>query len=95
EMPVEAIRRGVRVRLHYDGFSRTVEVHTVDMTHAGRQSMSVFQVSGGSATGDGYGWKLMSMDKSRGMSLTDSPSGAPRQGFQRGDKRMQRIIAEM
>ncbi len=95
EIAVEAISRGVCVRLQYDGFSRTVEVHTVGLTGAGKQCMSVFQTDGGSASGESYGWKLMSVEKSGGMSLTDYPSAAPRPGFQSGDKRMRQIIAEV
>lgn len=95
EIAVEAILRGVCVRLQYDGFSRTVEVHTVGVSTAGKQCMSVFQVDGGSARGDGHGWKLMSVEKALGMSLTEAPSAGPRQGFRRGDQRMARIIAEV
>jgi len=57
--------------------------------------MRVWQVRGGSVSGERVGWKLMRLDDARSYGLLDEISRAPRDGYKRGDRAMARIIREI
>lgn len=90
-----AIKNGTCLELQYDGFVRIVEVHCVGTTTAGNPGMRVFQVRGGSSSGETVGWKMLTFDKSFSVNLTDEQSSAPRPGYKPGDKGMTHIILEV
>ena len=90
-----AIDQGVCLELHYDGFTRVVEVHCVGTTTAGNPAMRVYQVRGGSSSGERTGWKLLTFDKTFQVNLLNEPSEAPRDGYTAGDKGMAAIIREV
>lgn len=92
DLPATAGQSGVRLELRYDGFTRVVEVHAVGVSTAGNPCMRVFQVRGGSISGEPVGWKLMTFDKAFSMHLTQEISQAPRQGYARNDRGMSRIF---
>lgn len=92
--PCAALRAGVCLQLNYDGHHRVVEVHAVGSTADGNDVMRVWQVSGGSNSGD-MGWKLMRLDEASSLALTKTPSHAPRQGYRRGDKQMAMIVCQV
>jgi hypothetical protein len=92
---VDALRQGKRLELRYDGFSRVVEVHAVGSTAEGNDVMRVWQVRGGSESGERVGWKLLRLDEAFAASVTDEESEAPRHGYKRGDKVMQHIAAQV
>lgn len=94
-LPCEAIEKAQRLSLRYDGHNRLVEVHAVGWTKAGHSVMRVWQVSGGSNSGETSGWKLMRLDSASGLTLTDQQSEAPRPQYARGDRAMQRIAAQV
>jgi len=83
------------LNLQYDGYSRLVEVHAVGKTTKGNVAMRVFQVGGGSVSGETFGWKLMTIDKSYSLHITTTPSEAPRPGYVRGDRGMADIYGEL
>jgi len=91
----EALRTERRLEIRYDGFSRIVEVHACGYTSEGHAVMRVWQVRGGSASGENSGWKLLRLDETRGLQLLDEASEAPRAGYRRGDKSMLRIICQL
>ena len=90
----QALRTRKVLELSYDGFNRAVEVHAVGWTRAGHPIMRAWQLSGGSASGERQGWKLMRLDEARGAQLLEGPSAAPRKGYKRGDAAMSRIVCE-
>lgn len=90
-----AIDQGVCLELQYDGFSRVVEVHCVGTTTAGNPGMRVYQIRGGSGSGEPVGWKMLTFDKTFQVGLLDELSAAPRQGYKPGDKGMSQIIREV
>lgn len=89
------MQSGVCLELQYDGYSRLVEVHAVGESRKGNICMRVFQVGGGSVSGETVGWKLMTIDKAYTVHLTTTPSEAPRQGYARGDRGMTVIYGEL
>ena len=95
DLPVAAVNTGVRLRLQYDGFSRTVEVHAVGISTAGNPCMRVWQTEGGSVSGEPVGWKMMTLDKAFTVHLTDERSAAPRPGYVPNDRGMTQIFAQL
>jgi hypothetical protein len=91
----KALRTGKLLSLHYDGYSRSVEVHACGYTKQGHAVIRAWQISGGSASGERQGWKLMRLDEGSSVAIADLPSAAPRKGFKLGDPAMARIICEV
>lgn len=91
----DALRSGRRLEIRYDGFVRIVEVHAVGYSTEGHALMRVWQVGGGSASGERAGWKLLRLDETRGLTLIDEPSEAPRRGYRRNDSAMTRIDCQL
>ncbi len=91
----DALRRKKVLELRYDGFSRCLEVHAVGYSAAGHPVMRAWQVSGGSSSGERTGWKLMRLDEARAAVIGEMPSGAPRPGYKRGDRGIERIVCEV
>lgn len=91
----EAISKGCRLEVRYDGFTRVVEVHAVGTSKSGNAIMRVWQVRGGSASGSQTGWKIFRLDEIVGAELSDEPSTAPQPGYKRGDSAMARVICEV
>ncbi|MBY5395914.1 hypothetical protein HFN01_13895 [Rhizobium leguminosarum] len=84
----DALSKSLCLELRYDGFSRVIEVHAVGTTQDGNSIMRVWQVRGGSNSGERQGWKLLRLDEAFSASLTNEKSEAPRSGYKRGDKAM-------
>lgn len=90
----EALRQKKVLELQYDGFNRCLEVHAVGYSTAGHPIMRAWQVSGGSSSGERSGWKLMRLDEARTAVISSAPSHAPRPGYKRGDRAVERIVCE-
>lgn len=84
----DALTKGLCLELRYDGFSRVIEVHVVGTTQDGNSVMRVWQVRGGSNSGERQGWKLLRLDEAFSANLTNEKSEAPRKGYKRSDKTM-------
>jgi hypothetical protein len=93
--PCEALRRGVCLRIRYDGYVRDVEVHAVGWGSEGQLLMRVWQIQGGSVSNEPIGWKLLRLDETVGFALLTERSGAPRVGYKSGDKAIQTIICQL
>ena len=91
----EALQKGVRLHVQYDGFFRIVEVHAVGVSTANHDIMRVWQVSGGSVHNEPVGWKILRLDEATGGTFTNDPSAAPRPGYKRGDKAMRHIYCQI
>lgn len=91
----EALNKRLCLELRYDGFTRTVEVHAVGITKDDVEIMRVWQVRGGSASGEGEGWKMMRVNEARSAHVTEFPSQAPREGYRRDDPAMASIICQL
>lgn len=95
DLAVAALNAGVCLRLQYDGFERVVEVHAVGVSTRNNPCMRVWQVRGGSVSGEPVGWKMMVMDKAFTMHLTEEVAHSPRQGYAKNDRGMSVIIAQL
>jgi hypothetical protein len=98
-MSLNVACRGIDERkcleLRYDGFVRVVEVHAAGYTKDDNAIMRVWQLRGGSVSGEPIGWKLFRIDETFTAHIIDEPSGAPRNGYKRGDRAMTRIIRQI
>ena len=81
--------------MRYDGYARVVEVHACGFTRQGHAVMRVWQVRGGSASGERTGWKMLRLDEALALVMTGEASEAPRRGYRRGDADMARIVAQV
>lgn len=95
DLACQAITSARCPTLNYHGFSRVVEVHAVGLTSDGRATMRVWQVRGGSNSGESPGWKLMKLDETLSASIIDEPSQAPRDRYKRGDSALHPIYCEV
>ena len=95
DIACSALRSGKVLELRYDGFSRSVEVHAVGFSKEGYKLMRVWQIRGGSDSGEPIGWKLMRLDEVRAANISDENSLAPRVGYRKNDRAMTRIICQL
>lgn len=90
-----ALSSGKCLEIHYNGFSRVVEVHAVGYSTAGNPVMRVWQLRGGSTSNEPVGWKLMRLDEAVSVGSLPEASQAPRPGYKPGDKGMSRIVCQL
>lgn len=91
---VKAIRNKNVIEFYYDGELRVVEPHCYGETTAGNEGLRAFQIDGYSSTGK-LGWKMYDLGKANDITLTDQRFNGTRPGYQRGDKGMSEIYAEL
>lgn len=95
ELACAAIDQKQCLELRYDGYNRIVEVHAVGTSTDGNAIMRVWQVRGGSGSGERQGWKLLLVGEVRNAAIINEASEAPRRGYKRGDKAMTRIYRQV
>jgi len=91
----QALRERKCLELRYDGFSRVVEVHAAGYSKEGNALMRVWQIRGGSVSGERTGWKLFRLDEALSAHVIEEPSQAPRKGYKRGDPAMATITCQL
>ena len=91
---IEAIRERKCVELRYSGYSRNVEPHSYGRDKDGDEMLRCYQTAGGSVSGERAGWKLLKVRDI--FSLHKLSNGfTSRPGYQKGDKAMSQIFAEL
>lgn len=95
EIACRALRDGKLLDLHYETFSRSVEVHCVGRTRHGHSVIRAWQAADDPVRRDRKGWKLIRLDQTVRVSISPDGSAAPRPGYRRGDAAMDRIICEL
>jgi hypothetical protein len=93
-LAVDALLQNKLLRLVYHGDVRTVEVHAVGFSTANNPVARVWQVSGGSSSGENVGWKLLRLDEVISAEILDQGSNAPRPGYNRNDRAFKIINAQ-
>lgn len=91
----ETLRKGQCLALRYHGFARVVEVHVVGRTREGAEIMRVWQVSGGSESGEPVGWKMMMLDAVSAPQVTTQRSQAPRPGYNPEDPVITDVVCKV
>ncbi|MDB5599622.1 MAG: hypothetical protein JWN71_1666 [Xanthobacteraceae bacterium] len=95
QIACEALQAGRVLEVRYDGYHRCVEVHAVGFSRDNNALMRVWQISGGSVSNEPVGWKLLRLDEASGASVSKLQSRAPRDGYKRGDRNMERIVCQI
>lgn len=95
DQPCAALHGGKCFQLFYDGYIRIVEVHAVGTMKDGSAVMRVWQVRGGSRSGETQGWTLLRLDEASGGQIIDEKSQAPRPGYRRDDSTMVYISCQL
>jgi hypothetical protein len=90
-----ALQAGLRLELCYDGYSRVVEVHTIGILKDGNKAMSVYQVRGGSNSGEPEGWKVFLFDRTLTARQIDEESEAPRTGYVRNASQFRVVLCQV
>lgn len=91
---LQAMREARRLALRYDGWTRVVEVHSAGYSLEGDGLMMVWQVRGGSNSSS-TGWKLLRVDETRGFTVLDERSEAPRPGYNGANKGIAEVVDEL
>lgn len=91
---IDAMKNQNVIKFYYDGELRVVEPHCYGVTTAGNEGLRAFQIGGYSSTGK-FGWKMYDLSKADGLTVTEDQFEGPRPGYQRGDRGMSRIYAEL
>jgi hypothetical protein len=83
------------VRLNYEGYQRTVEPHAVGDSSKGAKLLLAWQIAGGSVHNEPVGWKMLSLDETRGIQVLAETFPGPRPDYRRGNKAMKRIDCQL
>jgi hypothetical protein len=70
-------------------------VHAVGYKKNGDTGMLVWQVRGGSESGERVGWKLFTLNETFSVHAIDEGSNAPRTGYNPEDTGLKRIICQI
>lgn len=90
----QAIREKRVIELRYHAYSRVVEPHAHGRGRDGEGLLRCYQLSGGSESGESFGWKLLKTDEIFTLHLTDLHF-SPRIGYRRDDKTMEFIYCQL
>jgi hypothetical protein len=71
-----------------------VEVHAIGYSPEGHPIMRCWQLNGG-ARRERVGWRLIRLDDAATPHIGADSSAAPRPGYKRGDRNMERIVLEL
>lgn len=85
-------RRLLQLTYHYG--TRIVEPHAYGRSKKGHEILRAYQVSGYSESGEPTGWKLFRVDEIGSIVALQS-SFAPRWDYQRDDRAMDQIYAQV
>ena len=90
----EAIRNRRYLTFTYKGIARQVQPAAVGVSRAGNDVLRCYQTKGAHNT-DGHDWNLCALTEISGLSVTGEKFAAPPPGYNRGDKGMVKIYAEL
>ena len=94
-LPCEAVAKARCLELTYDGHDRVVEVHVAGHTREGELLMRVWQVRGGSVSGEPVGWKMFDLNRVSAVRLSRERSQAPHAGYEPDDPVIKRTVCRV
>lgn len=89
-----AIQEKRILELRYHGYSRIVEPHAYGRTRKGEEMILCYQLAGGSESGERAGWKLLRIDDTLLLHLTET-TFPPRPDYQRDDKALVEVFTQL
>ena len=94
---IDAIQNQKVLSFTYDGISRTVEPHAYGIAATGNELLRCFQVAGAhrNKTGTAHDWDLLIVSKIENLTQTGATFPGARPGYNKSDKAMARIYAEL
>ena len=95
DIACEALKTGKVLELRYDGYSRSVKVHSVGYTKTNHAVMPVWQIHGGSASSERRGWMLMRLDEATSARVSEEESLASRLDYKPGGKAMAWMVCKL
>lgn len=90
-----AIRNNKILEFYYDGYYRVVEPFTFGISARDNEILSAFQVGGESRSGNRPTWRLFDLEKIEDIQISNEHFDGNREGYRRGDSRMDRIYCEI
>jgi hypothetical protein len=79
----------------YDGYSRVVEPHCYGIITADHHAIVGYQIRGLGVHNSNEHWHLFVLTKISNLQLLDETFPKPRDGYKKGDKRMNTIFCEL
>lgn len=90
----EAIRSRHYLALTYKGLARLVQPAAIGVSRAGNEVLRCYQTEGAHNT-SGHEWNLCTLTEITGLRITERTFEVPPPGYNRGDKGMVEIYAEL
>jgi hypothetical protein len=91
----QAIASHQLVQLDYNGSTRIVEPHIYGIDTRGHETLSAYQVVGGSLSGEHTGWKTFEMAKAGGVQLLAARFRKPRREYNPADPKFHTIYRRL
>jgi len=91
---VDAIHNKMRLSFSHSGVLRTVEPHSYGVTIEGKEVLRCYQVHGNTAF-DPQNWELLDVAQISSLIVTSQHFLNPRPGYNRDDKTMEKIYAQL
>ncbi len=83
------------LEFYYNGYCRVVEPFTFGISTKGNDVLSAFQVRGESESDNRPMWRLFDLEKIENIQILDEKFSGYREGYRKGDSRMNRIYCEI
>lgn len=92
---LKAIATRHLVQLDYNGSTRIVEPHIYGIDTRGHETLSAYQVAGGSLSGEGTGWKTFEIARAEDIRLLASHFTKPRREYNPGDAKFRTVYTKL
>lgn len=94
QIVIQAIKERHMLELRYHGWSRIVEPHAYGRDKSGDEVLRCYQVSGGSVSGERFGWKLLKLREITSLHMGDK-GFTPRLDYKHNDKDMAAFFVQV
>lgn len=92
---INAINTKHLLRVEYHSYYRLVEPHTYGINQKDHETLSCYQVAGGSESNEPQGWKLLLVREAHAISIADNVFLGARNGYKPNTNTMKRIYAQL
>jgi hypothetical protein len=92
---INAIRQKKKLSLRYDGVMRIVEPHAYGVSKKGNELLRCYQIRGGHNSYTPHDWDLLTVTEITVLTDTGQHFACARPDYNRDDKAMQTIYAQL